>query len=77
MEKERERNIEQLPLPHAPTGDQACSPGMCLDQKLNQRPFALQGNAQPSLTSQDTTTFLMPLSNLFLSLKWNVFFFFQ
>ena len=34
-EKERERNIDQLPLAHTPNGDQARNSGMCLDQESN------------------------------------------
>ena len=36
MEKERERNINVwLPLP-CPSGDLACTPGLCPDWELNQ-----------------------------------------
>ena len=43
-----ERNINQLPLACAPTGDLARNPGLCPDWELNPQPFTLQGNAQPT-----------------------------
>ena len=43
-----QRNINWLPLAHAPSGDLACNPGMCSDWELNQQPFALWDNAQPT-----------------------------
>ena len=47
-EKERERNISWLPLIHALTGGQTCNPGTCPDWALNQRPFALREDTQPT-----------------------------
>ena len=47
-EKERERNINWVPLPCAPAGDPTCNPGMCPNWELNQRPFALWDDAQPT-----------------------------
>ena len=44
----RERNIDRLPLAHAPTGDQTHNPGLCPDWKLNWQPFALQDDAPPA-----------------------------
>ena len=43
-EKERERNIDQLPLACAPSGDQACNPGMCSGLMPNQLSHTSQGN---------------------------------
>ena len=34
-ERKGERNIDWLPLTHAPMGDQTHNPGMCPDQELN------------------------------------------
>ena len=47
-EKERERNIDWLPLAHAPAGGQTHSPGMCPDPELNRPPFGSQDNTQPT-----------------------------
>ena len=47
-EKHQERNMDRLPLMWAPTGDWTRNPGMCPDGKLNQWPFALQDNIQPT-----------------------------
>ena len=44
-EKERERNIDWLPLARPPAGDLACSPGMC-NRELNLQPFRSQAGAQ-------------------------------
>ena len=46
-EKERERNIDWLPLTHSPTRHLACNPGMCPDQESNQRPFSLRDAHNP------------------------------
>ena len=59
-----ERNIDRLPLAHAPTGDWPCNPGMCPEQELNQQPFALQNDAQLSPTSQD-------MQGYFVLRKWS------
>ena len=42
------RNINLLPLVHAPTRDQTCNPGTCPDGKSNWWPFTLWNNAQPT-----------------------------
>ena len=42
------RNIDQLPLTCALTGNQTRNPGMCPDQKSNWWPFALWDGAQPT-----------------------------
>ena len=34
-EKQRQRNIDQLPPVHAPTGDRTCNSGMCPDREWN------------------------------------------
>ena len=47
-EKERERNINWLPLAHASVGDWTCSPSMCPDWESNWWPFALQDGTQPT-----------------------------
>ena len=52
-EKKRERNIDvrnihQLNLVHAPTGEQTCNLGMCPDWESNQRPFTFWDD--PKLT---------------------------
>ena len=51
-EKERERNINQLPLTGTPTGYQTCNPSMCPDWESNQQLFTLWENTQPIHTSQ-------------------------
>ena len=43
-----ERNSDHLPLVCAPTRDGSCNPGMCPDWELDQRPFDLQDDAQPT-----------------------------
>ena len=43
-----ERNIDQLPLVCALTGDQACNTGMCPDWESNRRRLALQDDTQPT-----------------------------
>ena len=40
--RERERNIDKLPVVCAPTGDQTLNLGMCPDQQSNPQPFGLQ-----------------------------------
>ena len=47
-EKERERNIDLLPLARTPTGDCTCNLGMCPDREWNQQPIDLQDDAQPN-----------------------------
>ena len=47
-EEERERNICQLPLACAPTGDQACNPGMYSDWVLNWQPLVLRDDTRPN-----------------------------
>ena len=42
-----ERNVDQLPPVHAPTGDGTHSPGMCSDQQLNPQPSVYQTMLQP------------------------------
>ena len=53
-EKERERNIDRLPLTHPQpcNRDLACNPGMCPDQEFNGQPFTLWNDAHLSHTSQ-------------------------
>ena len=46
-EKERERNMDQLPLIRTLAGDRSRNPGMCPDQELNRRHFTLPVGAQP------------------------------
>ena len=58
----REKNIVQLPLIRAPTGDQTRNPGMHPDQKLNQWPFALRGG------TKRTKPWWPGLAQLFLTL---------
>ena len=43
-----ERAIDQLPLIHAPTGDQTHNLGMWPDQESNWQPFASQHDAKPN-----------------------------
>ena len=45
-EKDRERNIDWLPLLCPPTRDQTRNPSMCPDWELNLLPFALRDDAQ-------------------------------
>ena len=45
LERERERNIHQLPLT-PPTGDLACNPGMFPNGESNQQPFSSQASTQ-------------------------------
>ena len=47
-ERERERNIDWLPSVRTSTRDQTRNPGTCPDQELNEQPFALQNDAQPT-----------------------------
>ena len=56
-----ERNINQLPLVHAPTWKQAHNPGMCPHQESNQGPFTLQDNIQPTELYQLRWLFLILL----------------
>ena len=46
--REKERNIDWLPLVHAPTGDQTCNLGMFLYQELNPQPLGLLEDTQPT-----------------------------
>ena len=55
---EGERNIDQLPLIHAPTGDWTHNPGRCPDQEPNWRPIALQDDAQPTEPHQSEQSVL-------------------
>ena len=41
MEKERERNVDQLPLEYTLTGDHTRHPGICADWESNRHPFGL------------------------------------
>ena len=45
-ERQRERNIDQMPLTGALMGDLACNPGMCPDWESNQQPFGLWDDTQ-------------------------------
>ena len=47
-ETERERNIDRLSLICDRIWDQTRNPGMCPDQKLNQRTFSLHDDTQPT-----------------------------
>ena len=47
-EKERERNIDLLPLAHTKTRGQAGYPGMCPDRESNRGPFTLWDNTGPT-----------------------------
>ena len=51
-EKEKERNIDQLPLTHTPNRGLAYNPGMCPDWESNWWPFSLQDDAQPTEPNQ-------------------------
>ena len=53
--KERERNIDVLPLTRMLTGAWMHNPGMCPDQESSQCPFALQNDIQPTKTGQGQT----------------------
>ena len=58
-EKEKEssmwdRNINQLPPLHAPTGIQTHSLGMCPDRGSNPQPWGAQDNAPTEPPSQGT-----------------------
>ena len=44
----RERNIDQLALTCAQTGDHTHNPGMYPNQESNRGPLALWGNTQPT-----------------------------
>ena len=46
--KERERNINWLPLAHAMTGDRTHNPGTYPDQESNRQLFTLWDKAQPT-----------------------------
>ena len=43
-----EGNMNWLHIIHAPTGDQTHNPSMCPDLELNQQPFTLGDDAQPT-----------------------------
>ena len=58
-EKERERNIDQLPLAHARTGDQTRNTGMCPNRKSNWWPFTLGDDAQPTEPHWSGSPFLI------------------
>ena len=47
-EKERERNIDGVPLLHPSSGDQTVNPGMCPDQESIRQLLALRNDAQPT-----------------------------
>ena len=47
-EKERERNIDQLPLVCAPTGDRTRNPGVCPDRESNLGAFGLMDDTHPT-----------------------------
>ena len=53
-EKERERNVDWLPLHAPPTGDLACNTGMCPDWELNRQFFGSQAGTQPWLELSHT-----------------------
>ena len=57
--KEGEREGEEhqcVVASHAPpTGDLACTPGMCPDWELNRRPFGLQAGS-PTESAREATT---------------------
>ena len=58
-EKEEDRNINVwLPLERPPTGDLACNPGICPDQKPNRQPFGSQASAQSTEPHQPCFMFL-------------------
>ena len=57
-EKERERNIDRLPLARALTWGQACNPDMCPDLELNWWPFAGWDDAQPTEPQQSGLYYL-------------------
>ena len=64
-----ERNTDWLSLACAPTRDWACNPGMFPDQGLNQCPFSLWNDAQPTESCQPRPyeSFLCQLTNNFQS----------
>ena len=47
-EKERERNIDQLPLVCAPTRDRTWNPGVCPDRESNLGAFGLMDDTHPT-----------------------------
>ena len=60
----QERNINQLPLMHAPPRNQTHNPGMCPDWELNQQPFGLQAGAHSTEPQQP---------GLFFSFKTDIY----
>ena len=68
-EKERERNISGwFPLPHPPTGDLVCNPGICPYWELNWRPFGSQAGLNPlSYSSQGYKLLFISISISFIS----------
>ena len=50
--KKHQLHVSRTP----PARDLACNPGMCPDQELNQQPFSLQDDAQPTEPHQSGLT---------------------
>ena len=44
-EREKERNLDQLPPQRTLTGDQTCNLGVCPDWESNPKPFGVQDDA--------------------------------
>ena len=63
------RNIDRLPLVHAPTGDQTCNLGMCPDQELNLQPSSLQDDA-PTNWARPTRMWVYFLYQKISEIKW-------
>ena len=54
-----------LPPVRVPTGDQTRNPGMCLDWESNQRPFALQDDAQQTVPHWSVLVKCLYFENIF------------
>ena len=70
-----EKNINWLPLAHTPTRDWTGNPNMCPDWELNQWPFGLQDDGQPTETHwPHLEFFVLILYKAHYSKKWLLIF---
>ena len=73
-EKEREINIDQLPLAYAPNEDQTCNAGICPDQESNLKPLGLQDDAQTNEPHQPGMIYVFLTIKPILCIVLNPFF---
>ena len=63
-----ERNIDRLPLTHAPDRNQACNTSICADWELNPQPFLCGTMTNQVIPVRDLgLIFVMIFSQLYLS----------